>query len=253
MSSAPDPRPANAEEESQPQAPTPPAQEPPAATASPRRRDLRALLPDLRLAAAIVLGCALLGLALGAVWCAIAPRVALYADTSAVYLKFPEGEESAATDGWFAVLGAIAGLLTGALAYWLTRRRDGGAAVPVALVIGGLVGGIVAWRLGVALGPEQNIVAHAKSVPVGHVFDAPLALNAKAALLTWPFVACLAVLLATLAFTPREPDAAPQPDWTAAQQSQAQPRPQAPEQAEQAQQAQEPQQTQEPEQPRRPE
>jgi hypothetical protein len=162
----------------------------------------------------IVLGCALLGLAVGAVWCAIAPHVVLYADSSAVYLKYPEGEQSAAADGWFAVLGAIAGLLTGALAYALTRRRSGGAAVPVSLVLGGLVGGVVAWQLGVALGPAQNIVAHAKSVPAGQVFDAPLALRAKAALLAWPFLACLVLLLATLAFTPREPQ--PEPEETPA-------------------------------------
>ncbi|WP_370078980.1 hypothetical protein [Streptacidiphilus sp. MAP12-16] len=163
-------------------------------------RNLRA---ELVIAAALVAGSALLGVLMGALWHWLAPRVPLYADTSAVYLKDPEGEQAVGADGTFALIGLGIGLLAGAAAYWTTRARQGGITVAVGLTAGGLLGGYVAVKLGAALGPGSDVVALARSVPTGQTFYGPLKLTAQGVLVAWP-IAALAVLVGlTALFTPR--------------------------------------------------
>lgn len=170
---------------------------------APREPWTALLRGEVRTGLVIVLGSALLGVVVGLVWCWIAPRVPLYADATSVYLKDPEGEQQAAADGWFAVLGAIAGVLVAALAYWRTRHREGGLAVPVGLTLGGLLGGWIAWQVGSALGPSKSLAADAKKVPLGHVFDAPIDLHARAALVAWPVFALVVLIAAMSTFAPR--------------------------------------------------
>nr|WP_236655317.1 ABC transporter permease [Streptacidiphilus carbonis] len=153
-------------------------------------------------------GSALLGVLMGFLWHWLAPKVPLYADSSAVYLKDPEGEQAIGADGTFAILGAGAGLVVGAVAYWLSRRRQGGITVALGLAAGGLLGAFVAMWLGTALGPGGNVIATAKSVPAGQTFYGPLKLTAKGVLLTWPAFAMIALLALTALFTPK-PQAPP--------------------------------------------
>ena len=163
----------------------------------------RTLRTELLIGTALLAGSALLGLLMGLVWHWVAPRVPLYADSSDIYLLDPEGEQSIAADMYFGIIGAVCGLVTGGLAYWRSRAREGGVGVAVGLALGGLLGGYVAWKLGVALGPSGNIVATAKSVPLGRTFYGPLALTAKSVLLFWPAAALLALVALTALFTPK--------------------------------------------------
>ncbi len=162
------------------------------------------LRAELREAAIVTVGVAVVGLALGALWLWLAPRVPLVSDASAVYLKDTEGEQAIGIDGTFALLGLAFGVVTGA-AVFLWRRR-GGVPLVVALALGGLLGGVLAWRFGIWLGPTQNVAAHAKEVGKGVVFDAPLELKAKGALLAWPLAALVVHLGLTGLFGPRDPD-----------------------------------------------
>lgn len=150
----------------------------------------------------LALALAVLGLAFGALWLWLAPRVPLVADGKAVYLKDSEGEQPIGADGTFALIGLGFGVLTG-LAVFLWRRA-GGAALVLGTAVGALLGSLVAWRLGVWLGPTQDVVAHAKEVGKNVTFDAPLELAAKGTLLAWPLAACVVHLLLTAAFGPRD-------------------------------------------------
>ncbi|MFD0330973.1 hypothetical protein ACFQZC_29305 [Streptacidiphilus monticola] len=149
---------------------------------------------------------------MGALWHWCAPRVPVYADSSAVYLRDPEGEQQIAADGWFGGLGLLFGAVCGALGYVLTRRRDGGAGVVFGLALGGLAGAWVAWQFGVSLsGGNESLLALAKSVPAGQTFYRPLALSAKGVLLAWPVAALALLMLCTALFTPKAQQ--PTPDW----------------------------------------
>jgi hypothetical protein len=147
---------------------------------------------------------AVLGAGLGPLWLWLAPRVPLVFDGTAVYLKDSEGEETVGADGTFVLLALGAGALSGA-AVFLARRR-GGVGVVIGLAVGALAGSLLAWRLGVWLGPEEDVAAHARAVGEGRVFDAPLELHAKGALLAWPLAALAVHLALTSLFGPRDPE-----------------------------------------------
>jgi hypothetical protein len=159
---------------------------------------------ELRQAAVLTVVLAVSGVLLGLLWLWLAPHVPLIADSKAVYLKDSEGEQSAGVDGTFALLGAGFGLVSAVVVFAL--RRHGGVPLVVALAVGGLLGALVAWRLGVWLGPEQDVAAHAKRVGEGVTFDAPLELKAKGALLAWPLLAMLVHLGLNGLFGPRDPE-----------------------------------------------
>ncbi len=149
------------------------------------------------------------GVLLGLVWMWLAPRVPLISDGEAVYLKDTEGEQAIGVDGTFTLLALAFGVLSGVIVFLLHRR--GGIPLVVGLAVGGLLGALLAWRAGIWLGPETDVVAHAKSAGKGVVFDAPLELKSKGTLLAWP-VAALAVHLGlTALFGPRDPEPCPTP------------------------------------------
>ncbi|WP_151479218.1 AAA family ATPase [Streptomyces albicerus] len=159
---------------------------------------------ELREAAVITVAMALSGVLLGVLWWWLAPHVPLVSDSSAVYLKDTEGEQAIGVDGTFTLLALGFGLVS-ALAVFLVRRR-GGIPLIIALTVGGILGSLLAWRLGIWLGPTQDVAAHAKEVGKGVTFDAPLELNAKGALLAWSVAALLVHLGLTALFAPRDPD-----------------------------------------------
>lgn len=163
---------------------------------------------ELRDAAVITVAVALGGVLLGLLWWWLAPHVPLVGDevdkSWVVYLKDSEGEQAAGVDGTFTLLGLGFGLVS-AVAVFLLRRR-GGVPVVVSLGLGALLGSVLAWRLGIWLGPSSDVLAHAKAAGKGVVFSAPLQLGAKGALLAWPLGALLVHLGLTALFGPRDPE-----------------------------------------------
>jgi hypothetical protein len=163
---------------------------------------------ELREAAVITVAVALGGVLLGLLWWWLAPHVPLIGDVSGndwvVYLKDTEGEQAIGVDGTFTLLALAFGIVS-AVAVFLFRRR-GGVPLVVALCVGGLLGSLLAWRLGMWLGPEHDVIAHARQVGKGVTFPAPLKLAAKGALLAWPLAALVVHLGITALFGPRDPE-----------------------------------------------
>ncbi|AXE85251.1 hypothetical protein C1703_09595 [Streptomyces sp. Go-475] len=163
---------------------------------------------EVREAGVVALAVALGGVLLGALWWWLAPHVPLVGDVVdgnwVVYLKDTEGEQAVGVDGTFTLLGLAFGVVS-ALVVFLLRRR-GGVPLVVGLAVGGLLGSLLAWRLGVWLGPAEDVVAHAREVGKGVTFSAPLKLGAKGALLAWPLAALVLHLGLTALFGPRDPE-----------------------------------------------
>ncbi|MGW1254251.1 AAA family ATPase [Streptomyces sp. NPDC002513] len=163
---------------------------------------------ELREAAVITVALALAGVLLGVLWPWLSPRVPLVGDMVdnawVVYLKDTEGEQAIGVDGTFTLLALGFGVIS-ALVVFLLRKR-GGVPLVAALALGGLLGSLLAWRVGVWLGPSQNVLAHAKAVGKGVTFSAPLKLGAKGALLAWSVAALVVHLGLTALFGPRDPD-----------------------------------------------
>ncbi|KUN47960.1 AAA family ATPase [Streptomyces olivochromogenes] len=155
-------------------------------------------------AVVVTVAVALAGVLLGVLWWWLAPHVPLIADDSAVYLKDTEGEQAIGVDGTFTLLALAFGAVS-AVVVFLVRRR-GGVPLVVALAVGGVLGSLLAWRIGIWLGPTQNVVAHAKAVGKGVTFSAPLKLGAKGALLAWSLAGLVVHLGLTALFGPRDPD-----------------------------------------------
>jgi hypothetical protein len=159
---------------------------------------------DLRDAVLVALAVTLAGVALGLLWLWLAPKVPLIADDKAVFLKDTEGEEAIGGDGTFILLALGLGALSAAAVFLF--RRKGGIALVAGLAVGALLGSVLAWRLGIWLSPNQDVVAAAKAAGKGVTFDAPLKLDAKGALLAWPIAAMAVHLGLTALFGPRDPD-----------------------------------------------
>lgn len=163
---------------------------------------------EVREAALITVAVALGGVLLGVLWWWLAPHVPLVGDLVnkrwIVYLADSEGEQAIGVDGTFTLLALAFGVVS-ALVVFLVRRR-GGIPLVVALGVGGLLGSLLAWRLGVWLGPAQDVIAHAKQAGNGVTFSAPLKLGAKGALLAWSLAALVVHLGLTALFGPRDPE-----------------------------------------------
>ncbi|MFD7238191.1 ABC transporter permease [Streptomyces syringium] len=162
---------------------------------------------ELRQAAAVAAVVTLAGVLLGLLWLWLAPRVPLISDGKAVYLKATEGEQAIGADGTFVLLAVGFGAVSAALVFWFFRR--GGIPLVIGLALGSLLASVIGWRLGVWLGPSSDVAASARAAGRGVVFDAPLRLAAKGALLFWPLSAMAVHLGLTAAFGPRDPE----PDW----------------------------------------
>jgi hypothetical protein len=152
--------------------------------------------------AAIVAGAALVGVAGGLVWAAVAPRALFMVSAPGVaYVVNPETTAFIAADGWFSVVAAVGGVIIGVGGYLAGVRRHG--PVPVAGILAGATAAafLAAWIGGqVGLGAFRHQLAAAKA---GALVRQPVVLGAHGALAFWPLAAGAAVgiieLIAALA------------------------------------------------------
>lgn len=141
--------------------------------------------------AATLGGVALLGALLGPLWWWLAPRPEV--------VVLPDGgvftgasETVFAGEGYFVVITALAGLVTGYATYMLqfslARRRfqDLRLAVLVAGALGSAAASALVWQVGVALDSSAREVVLAADP--GDTVVAALQLQATAFLVVWPFV-----------------------------------------------------------------
>ncbi|MEU3022856.1 hypothetical protein ABZ644_09235 [Nocardiopsis alba] len=133
----------------------------------------------------------LLGALLGPLWWWLAPRPEVTALGEGEI--FPgTSEEAFAGEGYFVVITAVAGMITGYLCYMaqftLADRRLQDLRLPLLLVsaVAAAVAAILVWRIGVALdAPAREIVLTADP---GDTVMGALRLQATAFLVVWPFV-----------------------------------------------------------------
>lgn len=164
----------------------------------------RLLTPDrvrapLRRPAVTLLAYVVFGLGLGAlagvVWEAVV--------TLPTYRVGPDGGASTSErglaayvggDAWYSLIGAVGGLLLGVLG-WRRLHRLGWPVVLVATLTA-TAAGLVCWAVGVRLGPG-DFSSRLAAAPPDALVPIALELRAKAALLVWPFLAVLPILLAS--------------------------------------------------------
>ena len=153
--------------------------------------------------AAALAGSAVLGVLAGLIWAVVAPR-ALLQEVGRGEAQVVNAESSAfiAADGWFCLIVAVGGVVTGLLGYRLLVRRAGWLAA-AGLVIGAVAAVLLALWTGehIGLGTYNHLLATSAS---GTFFRASLGLGAKSALVFWPGFTSLVVLLAE--YGGRRPD-----------------------------------------------
>jgi hypothetical protein len=144
-------------------------------------------------------GSAVLGLLGGLIWGVAAPRAQLQ-EISAGVAEYVNVETRAfiGADAWFCGIAGVAGLLTGILGYrFLVARRDDGGrvAATLGLVLGAVAGAFVMQWLGDQIGLSAFNHELASSAN-GTRFNASLGLGAKSALVFWPLLTSVVILIA---------------------------------------------------------
>jgi hypothetical protein len=148
--------------------------------------------------AAALAGSALLGVVAGLIWAAVAPR-ALLQEVGHGEAQLVNAETSAfiLADAWFCLISVLGGAITGVVGYRLLVRPAGWIAT-AGLVLGAAAASLLALWTGenIGLGTYNHLLA---TSPDGTFFHASLALGAKSALVFWPGLTSLIVLLAEYA------------------------------------------------------
>lgn len=132
----------------------------------------------------------LAGAPVGLLWAAVAPKVAVVIDAGNASLVRPMSDEFIAGDAYFLFAVALAGLVGGLLAWRLGRAH--GPAVVVALTLGGVGAAYVAMVVGQLVGAEAVDLAVASTRQ--EVVELTLRLRAREALVGWPVASLLAYL-----------------------------------------------------------
>ncbi len=138
----------------------------------------------------ILIGSALLGLAGGLAWGALAPR-ALYVvvGRGSADVVNPETTAFIAGDAWYCLIGALGGLLIGLAGYLLAVRRYGPAPMAAILAGSAVAGCLARWtgeHQGLHQFDQQLLTAHQ-----GALLHAPLGLAGDTAAAFWPTFASL--------------------------------------------------------------
>ena len=166
--------------------------------AAPARPVAGQVLAEVRadLRGAVAWGCllALCGLPAGLLWVWLAPRADFdVVEGGAVPVGRPSAELLVADDGVLVLVLAGLGLLAGAVAWAMRRRR--GVATLLATAVGTAVAGLLAWQLGELLAPGPTA---AELADVGSRVTTGLQLSSLPGLAVAPFVALLVYVVATL-------------------------------------------------------
>lgn len=151
-----------------------------------------------RPAIAVAIIMAVVGVPVGVLWWLVAPRVEATVVEGGITLSQTAAQTFVAADGWFAILTLVAGIACGgALA---VRGRPDGPAAAIALVVGGLLAALVAWRVGVFLGRAPDPLAGSESATaaVGTTVTLALELRATGVILAWAIGALGTFFAATL-------------------------------------------------------
>ena len=130
----------------------------------------------IRAAAFTVLVLALAGVGYGALWAALSPSDTLEVRDDGVYLVAVQGEGRIGSQMVFAGIGIAVGLVA-AVRCW--RRARLPIPMTAALTVGGLLCALVAWQVGLLLGPADID----PDAAVGSLLDAPLVIDAYGVLL----------------------------------------------------------------------
>jgi hypothetical protein len=158
---------------------------------------------QIRIGVLTALVVAVLGVPVGLLWVAAAPRTTYLIAGGRALLADPETQTLIAADGWFAVLTAVAGLLCGVAGYILAGRLGELSLLP-GLAAGGIAAAIASWRLGHLIGAPafHHLLRTARD---GTAAKGVLDLHAVGVVVAWPLAAVVAFgLLEALDLAGRE-------------------------------------------------
>ena len=144
---------------------------------------------------AALAGSAVLGVAAGLIWAAVAPRALLQeVGPGEAQLVNAESHAFIVADAWFCLIAALGGAVTGIVGYRLLVRRAGWTAA-AGLVLGAVAAALLTLWIGenIGLGTYNHLLATSRN---GAYFHASLALGAKSALAFWPGLTSVVMLLA---------------------------------------------------------
>jgi hypothetical protein len=144
---------------------------------------------------AALAGSAVLGVAAGIIWAAVAPRaLLLQVGPGEAELVNAESHAFIVADAWFCLIAALGGVITGVVGYRFLVRRAGWTAA-AGLVLGAVAAALLALWVGeyIGLGTYNHLLATSRS---GAFFHASLGLGAKSALALWPGLTSVVMLLA---------------------------------------------------------
>jgi hypothetical protein len=140
---------------------------------------------SVAVAAAVIAGTALLGLAAGYLWAAVAPRALLVLSGHGMTaLAAAEPSAFIAADAAFCLICLAGGVVSGLLGYLLAVRRHG----PLGMA-GVLLGGLAAALVARWIGEQSGLAAFhhlLATLPAGSRLRAPLRLRAASVLGAWP-------------------------------------------------------------------
>jgi hypothetical protein len=142
--------------------------------------------------ATVVAGSALLGVAAGLAWTAVAPHALLVTTGGGgADVVNPETSAFIVADAWFALLCAAGGVACGLAGWTLAVRRHG-----VVAVLGLLGGGVAAALLARWAGQRSGQAAFTRELAAskpGTLLRSPVTLGAHGAIAFWPLAAGLVV------------------------------------------------------------
>ena len=136
----------------------------------------------------VLLACVVAGAVVGVVWELLTPLPQFQVVGDRILLPAAEDETAVAADGWFAVCAGLAGVVSAVAVF--VRVREARLSVLAGLTLGGLLAAVIAWRVGVALGPD-SVRAEAVGASDGEFFSGPLELSALGVLFTWSLTAVI--------------------------------------------------------------
>ena len=135
-----------------------------------------------------LLGCLVAGAVTGLVWEMVSPLPQFQVSGGRALGSEFEVETAIAADGWFAICAAVAGIVSATVVF--ARVRAAQISALFALTLGCLLASVVAWRVGVALGPD-SVRAGAAGLTDGESFSGPLRLSALGVIFAWPLTAVI--------------------------------------------------------------